>query len=171
MQPFNVLQVFAITAGGVFTLVVLRCFIFSLWSYYFKFWFYKCLYYPFIIRRHRAFGPVTWLRMILELGSWIAVAVLVSIGVRSARELGASLGAFALIFFVPLVFGGDLTFASRMLDAPIRVLRRAHASLGMLALMLILVHSILSGSQRGFFSFSDPVWLYGIVVRQASGSF
>ena len=166
MPVLSFIQVYAIAAGSVLAVIAFRYSFARLWHYYFQFWFNKYLRYPLIIIRHRYFGPVTRIRLILEIGCWALVAVLAFVDCRSMGNLGADLGTFALVFFVPLVFAGDITLASYILDTPMRLVKQVHTSLGILALALTFLHAVISGTQRKNFSLADNVWLYGIVVSE-----
>ena len=165
MISLRFIQIYAITAGSIFLFLTLRYSFSRLWHHYFKFWFYKFLYYPFAIRRRRWIGPVTWLRLIIEPSCWLIILALPFVNSHNLAELGANFGTFALIFLGPLVFGGNSVLACRILDVSLRLVRQAHVSLGLLTLALILTHAILLGTSRPHIPFTDRIWLYGLIVR------
>ena len=169
IMPFSKsLQIYAICAGGLFLSIILRRFLVFLWSVYFKFWFYKYLYHAFALRRHRVVGPISWFNLITISSLWISAAALNLINASSTIQLGANLGEIALTLFIPLIFGGEFTLATRILEVSLRLLRRIHLHLGALAFVSVIAHSILSGSKGPPFSISSIMWLYGVVVSQSS---
>ena len=168
-MPFSKsLQIYAICAGGVFLAIILRRFLFFLWSVYFKFWFYKYLYHAFALRRHRVVGPISWFSLITISGLWISAAALNLTNASSIIQLGANFGEFALTLFIPLVFGGEFTLATRILKVSLSLLRQIHLHVGALTFVSVVIHSILSGSKGTPFSISNIVWLYGLVVSRPS---
>ena len=166
MQASQILQIYAICAGGVFLSIILHRFVIFLWSKYFKFWFNKYLYHAIALQRHRVLGPITWATIIAISGLWISAALLNSIKAPSTDQLGANLGEFALTLFIPLVFGGEFTLATHILEASIHLLRQIHFHLSTLTLVSVIIHSVLSGSKGIPFSISNVVWLYGLIVSR-----
>ena len=71
----------------------------------------------------------------------------------------------ALIFLVPLVFGGNLTLAGHVLNISLRLIKQTHVSLGYMTLVLILAHAILLGVSKPSIPFTDRIWLFGFIVR------
>ena len=167
MESSGKLQIYAVCAGSTFIFVILRRFLFFLWTIYFKFWFYKYFYHTFALRRHRFIGPISWFSLIIVSVLWISAVALNFTNAPPTSQLGANLGEFALTLLVPLFFGGEFTLATRILEVSLRLLRQIHIRLGVLTLVSIVVHSILSGSKGVPFSLSNIVWLYGLIVSES----
>ena len=164
----DVTQIYAITAGAIFRLVLMiraaSSFVRFLQPY--SVLLVEHFLYPNVLRRHRFFGPCTRAQVLLHL-LYLAVNIFCSIfGVSSIRELGTRTGTLSLINIIPSYFGYHLSFASDMLSLSVINYRRIRASTGALSVLLGLCHAVVNVAsviKSRLFSASGE--LVGFIVR------
>ena len=168
LKVMDVTQIYAITAGAIFGLVLMiraaSSFVRFLRPY--SVLLVKHFLYPNVLRRHRFFGPWTRAQVLLHL-LYLAVNIFCSIfGVSSIRELGTRTGTLSLINIIPSYFGHHLSFASDMLGLSIINYQRIRTSNRALSVLLGLCHAVVnvaSVTKSRLFSASGQ--LVGFIVK------
>ena len=136
MIPFSPTQAYALTAGGILAIVLIA----RLFTNIYRFLLYRTTFSllrhfvcPLVLRRHGLFGPMTRYQLFLQLCYLIGTFVCNSIGVGSLAQAGLRAGSLSAIHFIPLFFGGHLSFVADIIGVSIQNYRSIHGSIGFMA--------------------------------------
>ena len=122
----NITQIYAITAGAIFGLMLMMRAASSFVRFFrlYSLLLVKHLLYPRVLRRYRFLGPWTRAHVFLHFLS-LAVNIFCStFGVPTVKELGNRTGTLSLINMIPAYFGYHLSFVSDILGLSILDYRR-----------------------------------------------
>lgn len=155
----NPLAIYAITAGGIFAMLFLtRTFSILLnWTNLFSILASRHLTLPFIVYRHRFWGP--WSRASVLLHAlYTAVNVfLVLFRIDSLTGAGRRAGELALVNLIFPLSATHLSHLADLLGITWRICRRVHRATGWMAIALLLFH-IIAAVQTRQFSFPLNEW-------------
>jgi len=162
----EITQIYAIAAGGIFPmfiLVHLLPWIVRFVKYVFL-WISEHLMYPYLIGRHRILGPwsraVVFIQLIYITGNIFCIGFRVS----TIAEAGRRAGTLAVVNMIPLFAGPHLAFLADLLAVPLRIIRRVHRSVGIMAFLLGVVHVLVVAESKVSLPLDVPRNLFAVIV-------
>ena len=167
MEP---VQIYAITAGGVFVVLLLYCASSSISRWIQDrtlFYVFKYLIYPLLIQRRRCLAPFTRWQLLWTVIYWGLTLVCNLIGVRTMSQAGTRAGSLSVLHLIPLCFAGRLSVAADLLGLSWRTYVTLHSSIGVMAFLQALVHALIFVT-HSVFLIHDTQQFYGLLVWQGS---
>ena len=167
MNLLSPVQAYALTAGGILVTVLiarLSTIIYRFLLYRTTFFLLRHFVYPLVWRRHGLVGPMTRYQLFVQLCYLTGTFVCNSIGVSSLAQAGLRAGSLSAIHFIPLFFGGHLSFVADIIGVSLQSYRSIHGSVGFMAFALALFHVVVAVSVGPRVAVNNQFYLYGIVV-------
>ena len=165
----NLPQLYAIAAGGLFALIFIFRVIVSILratSQQVSSFFFRHLIYPFILQRHRFWGPWIRLDVAVQIVYWVCTLFFILYGVSSSVDIGSRAGRVALVNMIPLYSVTHLSFLANALRITLRFSRRLHDSIDVMTAGLSIVHVILSFVKNQMFSSKTSAYMYCVLVMK-----
>lgn len=167
LNTMNPTQIYAITAGGAFVLLVfyrISAILFLWIQDRTLFLILKHLIYPFLFKRSRFFNPQTRWRVSLTLLYWLGTAACNVVEVRSLPEASSRAGTLSTIHLIPLLFSDRLSFAADLLGLRLHSYLNLHGAMGFMTFVQDVIH-ILLFLLRNPLRTRESVQFYGLLVR------
>lgn len=170
----NPIQIYAVAAGGIFSLLALVHLLPSLVPFFTRVSFFVSKYftYPYVLHRHQILGPWTRAGVAMQLAYLalnmfcVAVFDLSWHGLRASTfaEAGHRAGTLAMLNTIPLCAGFHHAFVADLLGLSLKTIRGIHRSAGWMACGLLLLHAMAAASQASL-PLSVPQNLFAAIVR------
>ena len=161
----DIIQIYAIAAGGtffIFVLINLLPYLAPLWKHISLFTS-KHLTYPYILHRHRLIGPCSRLEILLQVVYLTINIFCLSFRLSGVAKAGTRAANLSLVNMIPLFAGPSFSFLADRLGVPLEVYRCGHRSAGFMTFVLVLIH-VLSVVSQGSFSLTQPQHLFAVIV-------
>lgn len=170
----DITQIYAIAAGGIFFMFILaNCLHYiSQLIKHASFFTFKHLIYPYLLNRHRFFGPWTRASVLVQLTYMTLNVFCVTFQVSTVSQAGLRAGTLSLINMIPLFAGPHHSFLADLLCVSLNAYRSVHCSAGLMSFVLALFHVLASVSLASF-SLAKGQYLFELlvsVVRSGSGT-
>jgi len=127
------------------------------------FYVFKYLIYPVFIKRTRLSTPFSRWHALLMALYWSGTAACNIVGVSTMVQAGNRAGALAALHLIPLLFTNRPSFAADLFGISIQTYLRLHSSVGIMALLQALVHTVIFCS-RNVFQINDTLEFNGFMV-------
>jgi hypothetical protein len=163
----NITQIYAIAAGGFFTVFLFFNFLPRTTRFREKasLFMSKHLLYPYLLGRHRLLGPWSRADILIQL-TYITVNLFcLSFRTLNISEASLRAGSLSLINMTPLFAGPHLGFLADLFGFSLDTYRLLHRSAGLMSFACILFHVLVVVANRISFSLAVPEHLYGLIVR------
>ena len=133
-------------------------------------WTSKHLTYPYLMHRHRFFGP--WSRATVLIQMVYATLNVFGLSFRTSDLSGAGRRAakLALVNLIPLFAGPNFGFLSDVMGVPLNAYQTAHRSAGSMAMLLVFVHIFGVVAEKQSFPLAHSPNLFAVVVSPPSGA-
>ncbi|KAB8227897.1 ferric reductase family protein [Aspergillus alliaceus] len=168
----DALAIYAITAGGILVgLFLTRTLsIIASWSNLFSVLYSRHLSLPFVVHRHRLWGPWTRASLFLHI-SYIAVNIfLVFFHTQSLTDAGRRAGELALINLIFPLSTIHLSYLADLLGITWRACCRIHRATGWVAIAMLLFHIVATVQAREFtFPFRELPNLFTVLGATSLG--
>ena len=161
----DITQAYAVAAGGIFTTL----FLINLLPYVMRLTgrvlivICKHLTYPYLVRRHRLFGPWTRAGVLVQLVYITANLFCLSFRVSKISEAGLRAATLSLINMIPLFAGPHLSFVADLLGVSLTTYRQIHGTAGVGSFGLLGFH-VLEAVSGGSYSLASRRNVFGLVV-------
>lgn len=162
----DIVQGYAIAAGGAFSIVAL----FHLIPYilpvvtHVSLSISKHLTYRYVVSRHWILGPWTGANVVVAL-VYIAVnSFCVGFGASTIADVGSRAGTLAVVNMIPLFAATHLAFASDCIGLSLRSIRIVHRSAGFMTFFLSLLHIIVVAASNVSIRLDVPRDLFAVIV-------
>jgi hypothetical protein len=174
--PFvmNLIQIYAVAAGGIFSLFALVRLLPSVIPFSTRVsWFVsKHLTYPYLLHRHQILGPWTRAGVAMQLAYLATNVFCVSVveiswdGLRVSTfaDAGRRASVLAMVNMVPALAGFHHAFLADQLGLSVKTIRGIHRSAGWMMCGLLLLHAMVAASQESL-PLNVPQNLFAVVVR------
>ena len=139
-------QIYGMTAGGIFLIFLLYCASSSICRWVQNrtlFLVFKYLVYPFLVKRNFLLSPITRWHALLIVIYLSGTAVCNVVGVTTLAQAGNRAGSLAAVHLIPLLFANRAGFAADLLGLSLQTYLRLHSSFGFMALFQSLTHIII----------------------------
>lgn len=169
--PTNAPQLYAITAGGVFAIIIVTRLISHLLRVlkeHALVFFLKHILYPLCINRHRILGPWSRASFVFQQIYWAVTILCLSYKASDLSDAGMRAGTLSLINLIPLYSGLHLSFLTDMLELSMRTYTKLHGSIGVMSGALVIFHIAVAVASSKHSSFSSGSQLYGLIVSSTS---
>jgi hypothetical protein len=170
----NPIQIYAVAAGGTFSLLVLVHLVPYLIPFCTRVSFYasKHLTYPYLLHRHQILGPWTRAGVAIQLAYLALNVFCVAVSDLSWHDLRASTfaeagdraGTLTLVNMTPLFAGFHHAFLADLLGLSLKSIRGIHRSAGWMACGLLFLHAMAAASQASL-PLGVPQNLFAAIVR------
>jgi hypothetical protein len=177
----DIIPACAIAAGGIvilFLLNRLRPFILQFVSSVLVFTS-KHVTYPYLVHRHRHFGPWSRGGVTLCICSFSLLVFCISFNLSifpirfrlsTITEAASRAGTLALITLTPLLASVHHAFVADILGVSLRTIRLIHRSAGAAMSLLCLLHILLAVASNASLSLDSPRNLFAVIVGASSQS-
>ncbi|QSS65039.1 hypothetical protein I7I51_05880 [Histoplasma capsulatum] len=162
----DTVTIYSIVAGGILVTLTLIRVICSLKSRLntISMLISKHLAYPYLIKRHRLFGPWTRANVLLYIVYGVVTIFFIAFRVPSASEAARRAGALSLVNMGVTFIATHLSFLADGLGISLKICRRIHRAAGWTAGVLLTLHIILhTPVQRAELSFRNHSNLFGFI--------
>ena len=171
----DIIPACAITAGGIIFLLLLNrlhpCVV--RFVGYLSVLVSKHLTYPYLLRRHRFFGPwsrsgvalqIIFISINLFCISFVVSMFPVSIRWSKTAEAGSRAGTLALITLIPLLAGAHHALLADLLGVSLQTIRLIHRSAGVAVPLLCLLHVLFALTSKVSFSLDNTQDVFAVIV-------
>ena len=162
------IYIYGIAAGSI----ILAFFLYSAFasiSNWFQdrtlFYIFKYLIYPTLFRRRRFVAPFTRWQILWTSIYWLCTSAYNIVGVSSLPQAGSRAGSLAALHLIPLLFSNRLSFAADMLGLSLQNYLGLHRSIGIMAFLQALIHTILFLINNAL-SLQDVPQFFGFLVSK-----
>ena len=124
----------------------------------------RYLTYPYLVRRHRFWGPWTCADIIIQIVYIGCNAFCIRFPASDITEAGVRAGYLSLINMIPLFLGPHLGFLADILGVSLSTFRLMHRSAGMMSCSLFLFHVLAKLVSHTAFAFRGIANLSAVVV-------
>ena len=122
------------------------------------------LLYPYLVRRHRFFGPWTRSAVLLQMCFVMANVFCVAFRTSSIHDASRRAARLALLNLVPTYGSTHLSFLADICGVSLHAIKAIHRSAGAMALPLLAFHAATTLAARTSFSLRVAENLWGLIV-------
>ncbi|KAL2846614.1 hypothetical protein BJY01DRAFT_173064 [Aspergillus pseudoustus] len=148
----NAIEIYAITAGGIFaTLFLTRtlCYL-AKSSKFFSILVSRHLILPFMVDRHQLWGPWTRISVLLNVSYAAINLVLIFFRMKSWAGAGRQAGELALVNLIFLLSSTHLSYLADLVGITYRTCRRIHRAVGWMTVALVSFHIVVQMQDKQF---------------------
>ncbi|KAJ5183238.1 hypothetical protein N7492_000854 [Penicillium capsulatum] len=148
----DIVTIYAIAAGGIFVafFFIQTLSSVTIWADFFRVFVSRHLMLPFVIRRHRLWGPWNRAGMLLHL-TYVAVnLLLIFFKIKSLVGAGRRAGELALVNLVFPLSAIHLSYLADLLGITWKTCRKIHRATGWMAVFLLSFHIIVAFQTQAF---------------------
>lgn len=122
------------------------------------------LLYPYLVRRHRYFGPWSRSAVLLQIGFVTVNAFCVGFRATSIHDASRRAARLALLNLVPAYGSAHLSFLADICGVSLHAIKAIHRSAGTMSLPLLAFHAATTLATRASFSLRVAENMWGLIV-------
>jgi hypothetical protein len=134
-------------------------------------WTRQHLLYPYLVGRHRFFGPWSRAAVVLQVCFVLVNAFCIAFRTSSIHDASRRAGRLALLNLVPAYGSAHLSFLADICGVSLRTIQTVHRSAGTMALPLLAFHVAATLAARTSFSLRVAENMWGLVVSFSRAGF